>query len=96
MDPNELIRRLSADLQDSYDEELEMEIEDRHPLPADLDGGQTDAQHARERRRYFRELFKLQAELVKLQDWIVDEQQKVVIVFEGRDAAGKGDRKSVV
>jgi polyphosphate kinase 2 len=35
-------------------------------------------------------LFKLQAELVKLQDWVVDKQQKVVILFEGRDAAGKG------
>lgn len=34
LDPEELIRRISRDLADSYDEELEMEIEDRHPLPA--------------------------------------------------------------
>ncbi|HEY1549464.1 MAG TPA: polyphosphate kinase 2 [Kofleriaceae bacterium] len=39
---------------------------------------------------YFRELFRLQAELVKLQDWIVARGLKVVVVFEGRDAAGKG------
>ena len=36
MDNDELIRRLSADLEDSYDEELEMEIEDRHPLPSNV------------------------------------------------------------
>jgi polyphosphate kinase 2 len=90
MDPNDLIRRLAADLQDSYDEELEMEIEDRHPLPADLAGNVTKGEARRERHRYFRELFRLQAELVRLQDWIVEKQQKVVIVFEGRDAAGKG------
>jgi polyphosphate kinase len=91
MDPTELMRRLAADLQDSYDEELEMEIEDRRPLPsARAEPTVEGKDRVRERRRYFRELFKLQAELVKLQDWIVDEQQKVVILFEGRDAAGKG------
>jgi polyphosphate kinase 2 len=42
------------------------------------------------RRQYFRELFRLQAELVKLQDWVVATGHKVVILFEGRDAAGKG------
>jgi polyphosphate kinase 2 len=39
---------------------------------------------------YFRELLRLQGELVKLQDWVVATKQKVVILFEGRDAAGKG------
>ena len=42
------------------------------------------------RRQYFSELFRLQAELVKLQDWVVATREKVVILFEGRDAAGKG------
>ena len=37
LDQEELIRRITRDLADSYDEELEMEIEDRHPLP-DTDG----------------------------------------------------------
>jgi len=32
----------------------------------------------------------LQEELIKLQHWVIDEQKKVVIIFEGRDAAGKG------
>ncbi len=41
-------------------------------------------------KRYEEELEKLQIELVKLQDWIKHEKLKVVVVFEGRDAAGKG------
>jgi polyphosphate kinase 2 len=89
LDEEELIRRVAADLEDSYDEELEMEIEDRHALPHGASVAPGD-RHGHERRRYFRELFRLQGELVKLQDWIVDARQKVVIVFEGRDAAGKG------
>jgi polyphosphate kinase len=89
MNQDELIRRLIADLEDSYDEELEMEIEDRHPLPAGAPVP-TAGERRHERRIYFRELFKLQGELVKLQDWVVDTGQKVVILFEGRDAAGKG------
>jgi polyphosphate kinase len=39
---------------------------------------------------YEKELFRLQLELVKLQEWIKQEGLKVVVIFEGRDAAGKG------
>ncbi|MEJ2620838.1 MAG: polyphosphate kinase 2 [Candidatus Thiodiazotropha sp.] len=39
---------------------------------------------------YEKELFKLQLELVKLQEWIKHKGLKVVVIFEGRDAAGKG------
>jgi polyphosphate kinase len=39
---------------------------------------------------YFKEMFRLQRDLVKLQDWVVDQKLKIVVVFEGRDAAGKG------
>jgi polyphosphate kinase 2 len=87
---DEVIRRIGMDLADAYDEELEMEIEDRHPLP---DGKSSDGHseaNQEYRRHYFGQLFRLQAELVKLQDWIVESRQKVVILFEGRDAAGKG------
>ena len=42
------------------------------------------------RREYERRLAELQVELVKLQHWIVHRKMKVVIIFEGRDAAGKG------
>ena len=93
---HELIRRLHADLSDSYDEELELELDDRHDasfsLVAGVDGAdQERVQQDRDaRKRYFRELFRLQGELVKLQDWVVATRHKVVIIFEGRDAAGKG------
>jgi polyphosphate kinase 2 len=39
---------------------------------------------------YKKELYKLHAELVKLQDWVKHEGLRAVVVFEGRDAAGKG------
>ena len=41
-------------------------------------------------KRYDEELFRLQVELVKMVEWIKHEGLKVVVVFEGRDAAGKG------
>ena len=39
---------------------------------------------------YERELFKLQVELVKMQSWVKETGARIVIIFEGRDAAGKG------
>ena len=81
----ELMRRMSRDLVDSYDEELELELDDRV-----LEGGSGDSGDKAARQAYFRELFRLQGELVKLQDWVQATGQKVVILFEGRDAAGKG------
>ncbi len=77
-DHDDLVRRIASDLVDSYDEEIELELEGRHVA----DRG--------ERQAYFRELFRLQGELVKLQDWVQHTRKKVVILFEGRDAAGKG------
>src|SRR5713101_6506629 len=42
------------------------------------------------RKAYEKELRKLQVELCRLQDWVVHKGLRVIIVFEGRDAAGKG------
>jgi len=42
------------------------------------------------KKEYEAELFKLQVELVKLQEWVKKTGARIVIVFEGRDAAGKG------
>jgi polyphosphate kinase 2 (PPK2 family) len=39
---------------------------------------------------YDKELLRLETELVKLQDWVTHEGKKIVVLFEGRDAAGKG------
>jgi polyphosphate kinase 2 len=41
-------------------------------------------------KQYLRELTPMQVELVKLQEWVVQTGQKICIVFEGRDGAGKG------
>jgi polyphosphate kinase 2 len=90
LEHEEIIRRIGLDLVDAYDEEFEMEIED-HGFGGDgRRTPSTDEASKADRRHYFRELFRLQAELVKLQDWVVAARQKVVILFEGRDAAGKG------
>jgi len=88
---DETLRRIKQELIDGYDEELELEIEDRAGEDVlGADHAESADSEANQRLRYFRELFKLQAELVKLQDWVVARRQKVVVLFEGRDAAGKG------
>lgn len=62
----------------------------------DLDAKKTDAPAGRVQREkmkkkdYEQELAKLQIELVKMQEWIKAQGLKMVILFEGRDAAGKG------
>jgi polyphosphate kinase 2 len=86
----DLRERIEQELLDGYDEELEMAFEDR-----DVDAeGRTVVDRGPEARSarqvYFRELFRLQGELVKLQDWVAHTKHKMVILFEGRDAAGKG------
>lgn len=88
MDEEEIFRRIREEFTDNFDEELEMELrdfseEDRSDQTET--GGATDF-----RRLYFRELHRLQVELVKLQDWVVATGEKIVVVFEGRDSAGKG------
>ena len=85
---DELVHRIRMDLLDSFDEELEMEVEDRAFSAEDAVNATDESRAARA--RYFRELFRLQGELVKLQDWVVASGHKVVVLFEGRDAAGKG------
>src|SRR5262249_25576026 len=86
-----LFDRIHREMQDSFDEELELELEDESSLedqrPKTANERATQEQF---RRFYFRELFRLQGELVKLQEWVVATGQKLVILFEGRDAAGKG------
>jgi polyphosphate kinase len=86
MNNTEKQRRFHADLIDSYDEEFEMEVDDRF-----IDGEASFSEEDRLlRKTYFRELFRLQGELVKLQDWVVHTGHRLVVLFEGRDAAGKG------
>lgn len=49
-----------------------------------------DYDKAKERILYEKKLRTLQTELIKLQNWVIEQEKKVVILFEGRDAAGKG------
>ena len=88
---DELVRRIRHELADGYDEELDLELDDRNLDPLAHDDGQSPGDAlAAQRRAYFHALFQMQGELVKLQDWVVHSGHKVVILFEGRDAAGKG------
>ncbi|WP_043337604.1 polyphosphate kinase 2 [Belnapia moabensis] len=81
---------LQAELEDDFDEELEQEIDDRR-LPEEVRHLLQSRQvRTIDRSLYFRELLRLQGELVKLQDWVAHRGLKVVVLFEGRDSAGKG------
>ena len=80
----EWYRRAQEEILDSMDEELEMELDDER---LSQDG---DSESSVPRNVYFKELFRLQGELVKLQDWVVANKVKVAVLFEGRDSAGKG------
>ncbi|HTH98152.1 MAG TPA: polyphosphate kinase 2 [Stellaceae bacterium] len=87
----DMASRIESEIADSFDEELEMEIDDERLARLLAHEGEhapttdTIARHA-----YFKELFRLQSELVKLQSWVQHQKLKVVVIFEGRDAAGKG------
>jgi polyphosphate kinase 2 len=86
---HEMRARVAEEMADSVDEELELEIDDER-LDQLLAETSNRGESTIDRRIYFRELFRLQGELVKLQDWVLHNRRKVVVLFEGRDAAGKG------
>jgi polyphosphate kinase 2 len=88
--PSDLARLIDAEIADSFDEELEMEVDDERLAKLLDDLSEKAEPEGLDRHFYFRELFRLQRELVKLQDWVVNQKLKIVVVFEGRDAAGKG------
>lgn len=84
-----LRQQMHEDLIDSYDEEIESEMDD-YIQDLRYDGQPlTDSQKIA-RYIYFNELIRLQKELIKLQDWVVATGERIVVIFEGRDSAGKG------
>ena len=85
-----LRQRVEFDLADSLDEEYEMELDDGRLDRLLCEAEDPARQDGMDRRLYFKELFRLQGELVKLQDWVAHNKKKIVVIFEGRDAAGKG------
>jgi polyphosphate kinase 2 len=80
--------RLLQEVFENLEEELELELDDERF--AGLLDETSGADGGLDRRTYFREFLRLQGELVKLQDWVQKNRLKVVVLFEGRDAAGKG------
>ena len=79
-----------AELNETYDEMFEAEFSE--PMLPDefwkiYKGERPDTL---EKRTYFRNLLRLQMELIKLQDWVENTGSKVLIICEGRDGAGKG------
>ena len=83
-------QRVNAEIQDNLDEDLELELEDSDLADLLADGHALRENGAFPRHLYFKELLRLQRELIKLQDWVVAKKLKLVVIFEGRDAAGKG------
>ena len=84
------IEWLEAELADTIDEDYELELSEP-ALTLELRKIYRKAHpETIERRDYFHALISLQAELIKLQDWVEYHKKKVVVLFEGRDAAGKG------
>ena len=83
-------QRINGEMLDSFDEELELEIDDDRLAELLKDISEHPQVETLDRRIYFKELFRLQGELVKLQDWVLHNKLKVIVIFEGRDSAGKG------
>jgi polyphosphate kinase 2 len=81
---------LEAELADSLDEDYELELSEP-ALSEEIRKIYTKTHPPTiERTQYFRHLLMLQAELIKLQDWVQHTKAKIVVIFEGRDSAGKG------
>jgi polyphosphate kinase len=81
---------LDAELADTPDEDYELELSE--PALREEIRKIYNKTHPPtiERNQYFRHLLALQAELIKMQDWVQHTKAKIIVIFEGRDAAGKG------
>jgi polyphosphate kinase len=82
--------RIHREMMDNIDEEVELELDDSRLGRLRTEIGEPALEEPLDRHFYFQELLRLQGELVKLQDWVQNKKLKVVVIFEGRDAAGKG------
>jgi len=89
-DDHHLAQRLQDEMLETLDEELELEFADVMRDAVVGHGADGRPKDSIDRRVYVRELLRLQRELIRLQDWVVYQKLKLVVLFEGRDAAGKG------
>ena len=83
-------KRVNAEIQDNLDEDIELELEDSDLAELMAESEHLPMHDTLPRQVYFNELLRLQRELIKLQDWVVAKKLKLVVLFEGRDSAGKG------
>ncbi len=81
---------LQAELEDNLDEDYELELADSALSEELAKIYQSKHRATIDRREYFRHLLKLQSELIKLQTWVSHSGAKILVLFEGRDSAGKG------
>jgi len=88
--PTETRSWLEIELEDDLDEELEQAVDDARVPPELRAEVEKHRKSTLDRHTYFNELLRLQGELVKFQDWVHYKGLKVVVLFEGRDSAGKG------
>ncbi|MRX49202.1 polyphosphate kinase 2 [Paracoccus sp. S-4012] len=80
----------SLAIDESLDEDFELDLEDAL-LPRQIAAAYKEMHpDPLPRGVYYSNLLRLQGELIKLQDWVQHHGEKVVVIFEGRDAAGKG------
>jgi polyphosphate kinase len=89
-DSRAIEERLHDEMIETVDEELELEIDDDRLSVLLARMPKRQPQDTIDRHTYFKELLRLQMELIKLQDWVLHQKLKLVVLFEGRDAAGKG------
>lgn len=74
---------------DLTDNDLEI-LNSKEGLYALLKNKKVNVKKALEEAKYAHEMNKLQEQLINLQNWVIENDKKVVVLFEGRDAAGKG------
>jgi polyphosphate kinase 2 len=81
---------LRAELDDAFDEDYELELSEP-ALSLELRKIYQEKHPERlDRKQYLMALLELQSELIKLQSWVEHTGEKIAILFEGRDSAGKG------
>ncbi len=83
-----MVMELKTEMQ-LTDKELEL-INSKLGLRNLFSSKKVDVQKALRYTKYEYDLIERQVEMVKLQSWVIDKRKKVVVIFEGRDAAGKG------
>jgi polyphosphate kinase len=81
---------LQAELEDNLDEDYELELSETALSEEIAKIYKRKRGPTIDRREYFRHLLRLQSELIKLQTWVAHSGAKIVVLFEGRDSAGKG------